>query len=499
MVSNNPSNKEKTLYRATVWLFLAFKAVCVAALGFQYTDSDQTVMWQAAMDMAGGDFHNLFWYGQTYSSNLESLLAVPLIWLKVPVYQALPIVSGLLAALPVYLFADIAARNGRYGTAALVLLASLAFPDKHWQTAMLSRGFVQGIACVSLGIYLLYRTRMSVMFAVAGLLIAGGIWQNPNAIFLLGAFPLLARRFRPLSRISIALSGAVAATLMWFALRALAIRHLEYVVHPEPNLDWSWQSLSERIQHVGGFIAHTLPTGLAAVFMGFIFLYAIPKNKKVYITLLISIIIFLIISGFNKTADYSDNIFFGPGRYLLALPYLLLFILMQAEKSILKWNTKITLLAILTVFITYGFSFVRNCNIQYMCREYAPVFAEKLTELEKNCDEIQQVTTQNNIDFVLMGDHYMLETVTCGCRGFSKDFPLALRPKYERRGWLWAQYGKQIPGKVLLLDSHLPEDTIREKYAAKKVDVRGNGFILTTGNSTHKEIMQRLFPAEHFH
>jgi hypothetical protein len=499
MTDSAEASTAKSIYRFTLLAFIVFKAICIVSFGFQYTDSDQTVMWQAAMDMSRGDFHNLFWYGQTYSSNLESLLAVPLLWLKVPVYLALPIVSGFLSLMPIVLFADIAARNGRFIGAILVLLFSVAFPVEHWQTAMLSRGFIQGIACVSLGIYVIYRTRMSVMFSLAGLLIAGGIWQNPNAVFLLCAIPLTLHRFRPLSRITITLSGAVAATLMWFALRALAIRHMDYIVHPEPALEWTFQQVGYQINNLAGFISHTLPSGITAIFILFLYLYIIPKNFKIYATIFFIFSLFIFILGFNKTADYSNNIFFGPGRFILSLPYILLFILSFTEINTYKINDKIIKSLIFVLFVFISYDFLGKCNFQFMCREYAPVFAEKTTELNKNCKEIKRVTIENQVEFILMGDHYMVETITCGCSGFIEDFPVALRPKYERRGWLWAKYGNQIPGKVLFLDSHLPEDSIQKSFSFEKVNVRGNGYILKTGNLSNKEIMQRLFPAEHFH
>lgn len=489
----------RKLYRFALLFFLVYKAACISAFGLQYTDSDQTVMWQAAMDMAGGDFHNLFWYGQTYSSNLESLLAVPLLWMKVPVYLALPIVSGLLSLLPILLFADIAARNGRYAAALLVLVASLAFPDKHWQTAMLSRGFIQGIACVSLGMYVLHRTRMSIMFAVAGLLIAGGIWQNPNTIFLLCTLPLMAHRFRPLSRITIALSGAVAATLMWFALRALAVRHMEYVVHPEPSLEWGWQQFLSQLQRLSNLLAHTFYGGISGIVLFVLFVFIIPKNKWVLMSCLLLLVVFAGVLGTNKISDFSDSIFFGPGRFLLAIPFALIFIVSFAEEALIKINAKAVIILLLLLFSAQGYAFVRHCNTEYMCREYAPVFAEKISALKKDCDAIKKVASTNKVDFVLMGDHYMLETITCGCQGLEKDFPLALRPKYERRGWLWAEYGKQIPGKVLLLEGFMPADSVQRKFKSEKVEVRGGGFILETGNASNKEIMQRLFPAEHFH
>jgi hypothetical protein len=64
---------------------------------------------------------------------------------------------------------------------------------------------------------------------------------------------------------------------------------------------------------------------------------------------------------------------------------------------------------------------------------------------------------------------------------------------------VWSELGKQIPGKVLFMESQMPLDTIQTKFTAEKVQVRGNGYLLSTGNLNNREIMQRLFPAEHFH
>lgn len=496
MLDETETLNTRKLYWFTLLVFLVYKAVCISAFGLQYTDSDQTVMWQAAMDMSGGDFHNLFWYGQTYSSNLESLLAVPLLWLKVPVYLALPIVSGLLSLLPIILFADIAARNNRYAGAILVLLFSLAFPVEHWQTSMLSRGFIQGIACVSLGIYIIYRTRMSVMFSVAGLLISGGIWQNPNAVFLLSALPLMLQRFRPLNRITIALSGSVAATLMWFALRALAVRHMEYVVHPEPSMDWRPEYFMAHIVRLKALLSHTVYMGIYGLIFLALFVLVVPKNKYLLVSVSFLIVLFLIVLGLNKTGDFSDNIFFGPGRFFLAIPYVLLFFVSFTEKGIKKISSRIF---IAWFFGVAGYMFVRQSSIQFMCREYAPVFVEKISELKKNCSEIKKIVREKDAVIILTGDHYMQETVTCGCSGLEKDFPVALRPKYERRGWLWADYDKQIPGQVLFMDSHLSEDYTSSVFPSEKVNVRGNGYMLRTGSLSNKEIIQKLFPAEHFH
>jgi hypothetical protein len=64
---------------------------------------------------------------------------------------------------------------------------------------------------------------------------------------------------------------------------------------------------------------------------------------------------------------------------------------------------------------------------------------------------------------------------------------------------LWADYGKQISGTVLFLDSQLPEEYVQSVFSAERIDLRGNAYVLSTGNLSNKEVMQRLYPAEHFH
>jgi hypothetical protein len=222
----------------------------------------------------------------------------------------------------------------------------------------------------------------------------------------------------------------------------------------------------------------------------------VPKNKYLFVSVSFLIVLFLIVIGFNKTGDFSVNIFFGPGRFFLAIPYVLLFFISFSEKSLKNINSRFV---VTWFFIIAGNMFVGLCNVQYMCRTYAPVFVEKISELKKSCIEIKRIYKEKNAAIILTGDHFMLETVTCGCPGLEKDFPVALRPKYERRGWLWADYAKQIPGQVLFLDSHLPDEYVQSVFSAEAVGVRGNGYLLSTGNLSNTEVMQRLFPAEHFH
>ncbi len=148
---------EKSFYTGVLVAFIAFRCFAFICFSGNYTDSDQCVMWQMAADFARGEWHTPFFYGQLYSSGLEAWLAAPFIWVGIPVYRAVPIITFLMSALPWWWISRCAIKNHGYTQGALVLLGSLLFPITWLQTTYISRGFMQGIFLVSLGAYLWHR------------------------------------------------------------------------------------------------------------------------------------------------------------------------------------------------------------------------------------------------------------------------------------------------------------------------------------------------------
>jgi hypothetical protein len=453
-------------------------------------------MWQAAMDMANLEFHHPFWYGQTYSSNLESLLAAPLLWLQVPVYIALPLVTWMLSLLPLLLMAHVAAKEGRHSASILVLLLTLVFPVEHWQTTLLSRGFIQGIACVAVGIYIIRRTRTTIMFAVAGLLMAGGLWQNPNAIFLLALLPMLQDQFVPKSRVFVWLSGGFVASLMWYALRALAVRHPDYVIHSEPSTGWYWAQFIAHLQTANQWLGHTFYSAIAAILLFVIIAILARGNPRARLSLLLLAMGVLLLFGFEKTGDAVDNVYFGPARFFMAVPYALLYVVSELNLRNYSVRLPIYVGVLMLLFIYQGFVFADNSSPSKTCKTYAPVFVETVAELKKNCLEIKEAAKKESAKLVILGDHYMLETISCGCGGLVNEMPLVLRPKFERRAWLWAENKSSVPGRVLFVDSQMPADSVANYFPSDKVKVRGNGYLLRTGKLKLHEVVQQLFPAK---
>src|ERR1035437_9167200 len=132
------------------FLILAFadKLYMLIHYGFKFTDDDQMVLCLAAKDMLHGHFYQPCFYGQAYNPLIESFLAVPFLALKIPVYMALPLVTGLLGLFPFILFAFLLRKN--FPLASMFSLAlPVALPWFYSALAIMPRGFVTGIAIAS--------------------------------------------------------------------------------------------------------------------------------------------------------------------------------------------------------------------------------------------------------------------------------------------------------------------------------------------------------------
>ena len=164
-----------------LWLFFSFHA--------QYTDLDQALVWEAAVDMSQGNYYEPKFYGQTYVVLIEAFFTAPLLWLGMPVNYAAPLVTLFMALFPFLLISVLEKRNGRCLSAVVVLLLAMCMPVQYDLLTGLSRGFVGGVFvavwCV-LPLYGAQRWR----FLVAGIATGLGAVITPNSVVF--SVPVLA-------------------------------------------------------------------------------------------------------------------------------------------------------------------------------------------------------------------------------------------------------------------------------------------------------------------
>jgi hypothetical protein len=323
-------------------LLLADRYRYLTHFGFIYTDGDQTTFWYQADDLSRGIFREPCLYGQAYNPPVEAWVAVPLLWLHVPAYVALPLVTVILALLPFAVLAGLAYRRGHPWGAALVLLIPLALPIEYTVVSSLPRGFVNGLAVATptVALWLFYRSRKA--FFVAGFCAVLALTINPNSSIVLlmaGVYALL-MNFRALRFYLFTAIGAIAA------LPAPLLIRLFYVYHPEcdayrPKLvtRFSWDLLKESIVRSGRhgitlnhwdldlFFADFVPI----VQRGWIILIILPalvvalllvRRIKAAVVTLIASCFAIACVGIERVHSADNNVFYSGTRMYLALPIL---------------------------------------------------------------------------------------------------------------------------------------------------------------------------------
>ena len=99
-------------------------------LNITVIDSDQPYMWLGARDFARGDFYEPRYYAQDYNTFMEALFAVPFIWMKFPVYYAVPIATHIIFLFPFLFTSFYLFFHKRKIQAILVLSILLCLPDR---------------------------------------------------------------------------------------------------------------------------------------------------------------------------------------------------------------------------------------------------------------------------------------------------------------------------------------------------------------------------------
>ncbi|MBL7933777.1 MAG: hypothetical protein JNL60_17875, partial [Bacteroidia bacterium] len=153
-----------------------------------YTDSDQPNMWLAAVDFSEGRFYEPRYYGQAYNTNMEALFAVPLLWLNVPVYYALPVVTHLIALFPLFFIGLYLYAKKRVWNAAIILGLSLCFPLGNDMLSSLPRGFVTGLFFIGFFVTSMLEPRKLSFVFINTLLAVLAFFASPNTLLVSAPF-----------------------------------------------------------------------------------------------------------------------------------------------------------------------------------------------------------------------------------------------------------------------------------------------------------------------
>ncbi|MFA7273716.1 MAG: hypothetical protein WC044_07595 [Crocinitomicaceae bacterium] len=472
-------HKTPTLPKLLLFLLLGLvvmdRIFTLQHFGFLYTDIDQVILWNGAIDYAQGNFYEPYFYGQAYNFMLESLLAVPLIWMNIPVNEALPIVTSFLTLLPYVVLAFLFFKKKQFFWAYFVLAFPLFLPLDFQLLTTLPRGFVQAYLFLPLLFLPLFWPQHK--FALPMLFIGTGLCfiANPSSILItLPLFVFIASSYfkekrlylNALWMIPILFLGQLAS--YFYQLHPKRIRH-ELV---GLKLDAGTFKASFGNQHLfenlfpfvslGGFLYPLLFLALAVI--------AWKKGKKKAFVLIVSTLIVLLFSmavpKFQEGYE-GAGIFFTSSRLYLSLPLLfLLSLFFTFENRPIKpvFQFLVMGIALLSVIL-------RNDHLDEkigMKVENIVFPISKNEELLKRTDDLVSIASKYNVDVIVNqnepGWDYLLDIETYAFHALRPDFYpqlICLRLLNDRRSWL---YTPAMKGKTILLNGMTLSDSLLKPF-----------------------------------
>jgi hypothetical protein len=310
------------------------------------------------------------------------------------------------------------------------------------------------------------------------------------------------------------ISGLAVVMCTYLLLNHFKLSHPETKIHPTVELNQSWEALWNNLRNVNALFQHTYPTAFAvlgiAVIAGatyFLFKPTTNLKKAIYLS---AILLPFGLFGIEKMGDGTENVFFGYGRYFLAIPFSWGFIWAHNEILIPKFRDihppkwLFSMLCLLGTSL-YSYQFWDKTSLNKFGHSYIPVMVYPMNQLKQDAATLSNLCKKDTIGAVVILGHYILD---CGSMGYPlvADFPSQshlypndttpevfkierpipiIRPQFERRTWFLQELKEQhyIPRKVAVMDVFKNKswaDSLQIPYTM--ADVRGPVYIFRTGD-----------------
>lgn len=486
----------KELFFIACWsalfvLVLVFRWQVLEQFAFKYTDSDQAIMWNAAVEFSHGFFHEPKFWGQDYNSMLEGLLAVPLILMSIPTYKALPIITSLLTLFPFFLVSILCLVKKLNPQAVLVLTIPLLLPLEYDFLTCLSRGFVTGIFVSSLGwIAVFYKEKSWGAFCF-GFFTVFGYLLNPNALLL--SFPLFIYLFlenKKQKSFYVFLSGGVLlGSILLILSNNFYKTHPNYSTMPVPSFKFRPELFSYFFQDPNSFLNTVTPlfwtAGISLFLIIALFAVVIYKSKNATLAFAIGLFLLCLFASFGleKVYNGTNSIFFSSARMFLVVPVAIGFFV-----PFLNFKSKLLPPVFLSVAIIF---FVNKNNLLPAAieshidgkREHIITVAP-IQNVIGVCQKINYYSQKYATDLVVVSGHGYYDFIDFGCTTCVDSFPKTLRPGFERRTWRLLEDKDLVYPNILIVDEH--QEIVSNLNKLKEKNIRFlniHGYYIISNNS----------------
>jgi hypothetical protein len=444
--------------------------------GFRYADEDQALLWYATTEVFRGRFHEPCFYGQPYNTVAESILAVPLYAVGVPLPNALSIVTTLLGLFPFILFSWMSWKRGLRSAAILIMLVPLVLNLHYGIVISIPRGFVTGLACTAVVAALLFARDSVWKWILAGFLSVLAINLNPNCVLLLGAVILYAwlGHWKSIRFYASTLGGALLGSPIPLAIASFYRNHPTYDTNPHPPLEFTWKTWQRGIDRIDMYFGHFVPwqqsspgSAVVAILCGMVIVLVCLAQWRAALSFAAAVGACVISLGINRIHDSDASIFLSGSRMFIAIPTLYALGIFWICQGLGKWQYReivpriaVGLLVAMSLFILIP----RQSNYSALVRDllWKRVLSIYLVEDCKNqCREIEKVADAEDAHLVLFSTHRD-KTMVYALPAFTGGRCQSLLPPFDRRSWLLEQETFSSHTRILVYVENL--DNVGQFY-----------------------------------
>ena len=480
----------------TVFFFLLVFATLILhvavffKLNLNLIDSDQPFMWMGASDFAKGLFYEPRYYAQDYNTFMEGLLAVPFIWLGLPVYYAVPIATHVIFLFPFLFTSFYLFFHQKKINALLVFACILCLPADYDLLNSLPRGFVTGLFFTSFFVVSILNPKKIGFVMLNTVLAIVGYFVNPNSVIV--SMPVLfyifLHHYKNPRYYILMIPCLLMIWLSHLFFNQFYITHPDYVMndlHYRLSTVFFWENISNldgRFAHISFFFANNCLILLFVLALLLFFFYKRDKKAFASFFVFIAVILFSFCSG--KTTEGSTWAYMSSSRMYLGIPvFICMFLSVFEFKPGGLYNLAF---CIPLIFCTYKLNNLDRLLAWHSnSKHFHGVRLIPLKDALKVIDFYKDACVKNKVDFLLVSNRFWLNTFLCyGGPAIYEDFPETQETKLEKRYWIRSKNKDKVFKTFLMLSStrNLDELIPRNNYF-KTQNLDGYGLLLVKNNT----------------
>jgi hypothetical protein len=491
MVEVNKKN-DKLLNLCFV-LFIGAFFVTRLFVYFQYNikfiDTDQPYMWLGASDFSQGIFKEPRYYGQSYNTFMEALFSVPLLWLKLPVYYAVPIATHFISVFPFCFTAFFLFFQGKKLHALFVLSVLLCMPIHYDLLNSLPRGFVTGLFfCSFFVVSLLHPHRFGILtFNV--LMAVTGYFVNPNSVLVSVPF-IVYLFFKNYKNPRVYFIGAACLLFVWLNylfFDKVYADHPEYIQNPlVPRFSPDFflnniSNLDQRFGHINLF--EKGKSWALILLMVFVAFFLFRQNRPAFFAFLFMPCIVLFSFCLGKITEGTDWVFISYSRMFLGIPLMLCLFVALLNVRIPFGRLALVVPLVFTVYklMTHRDALAKDFDQT----NFLGVRVYPLATVLDGMRIYKGACEGHGVDFMLVSNKFWLNNVlTYGGPAVDQSFPHTLETRLEKRHWVKEQFQDSVMDRFIFVSTRWDlEDRIPKTGWFRLENLDGYGLYLIEKNN----------------